>query len=81
MKLKLILAAGGVLVAFLGLGAYLTETDPLRDMTCRELTVEMLKMTGTDPTEPFDVERVRDINAARERRDCSNPFLVELREG
>ena len=39
--------------------------------TCPELTTEMLKMTGVDATEDYDLARVREINAVRRDKGCA----------
>ena len=44
---------------------------PYSDLTCDELTRQMLTMTGVDATQPYDVETVAEINAARKDRGCT----------
>lgn len=38
--------------------------------TCDELTAEILTMTGANASEPFDAERVQDLNRDRDDLGC-----------
>ena len=62
-------AAASVLVV--GLYVWGQNTAQTREMTCSELTAEMLEMTGADAAvEDYDIDRVREINDARDQKGC-----------
>ena len=56
------------LSATVGLSA--CTPNEFESMSCSELTVEMLKMTDWDATEPYDLDRVRAINDTRHEKGC-----------
>jgi hypothetical protein len=59
-----------VLFLFIVAGACTDSTNEYRGMSCTELTSEMLTMTGAYATEPYDLDKVRAINAARDSNGC-----------
>lgn len=59
-----------LLLAITSLGLTACESGEFADMSCQELTTQMLKMTGVDASEPYDLERVKAINEARAEKGC-----------
>ena len=59
-------------VLLIGLGALFPDTEraELRQMSCDQLTAEMLDMTGTTATEEYDLDRVKLINQTRDEKGC-----------
>ena len=59
-----------VIAVFLGVFGWTAAGNPYSDLTCDELTRQLLTMTGVDATQPYDVETVADISAAGKDKGC-----------
>lgn len=60
--------AAAVTLAGLILVTSLTTTTS--DLSCEEITAEILDMTGPNATEDYDADRVRELNEARANKGC-----------
>ena len=66
-----ILIVAGLLLLIGGCSAVFASLPPsYSGMSCAELRVEALKNAGPYATEPFDVQKARDINEARANNGC-----------